>query len=170
MNMNPGGKSASKLMRPIEHMKPDGTFWTQHLTFQENDVLRFDCTFRNGDKTLPKLPAGSVVSAANARTKELLNEPKGMRQVLMEQGRWADDMVRRCNRGIKEHTPSCCATGALLHTEAFSAVAPRLKELIESRGHICLFLPKVCSCSACLADGPISSIVSWPRSSDVGLS
>lgn len=109
--------------------------------------------------------AGAKVSEDDY-TRELIGEPKGMKYLLMEQGRWpADGLPGNCKRRLKDHTDSCCAVGCMLATPAFDTHVPKLEELIKERGHLCIFLPKVRACPAADRWAPVralSSLCRWP--------
>lgn len=62
----------------------------------------------------------------------------------MEQQRWpAQGLKASCGVGVRNHEEACCATGVLLSLPEFGQPKPRLMEMIDEAGHICLFLPKV---------------------------
>ncbi len=151
MALKPGGQQ-STVMRDTEfNGKP------QSMTFREGDTVLYDFSLTIGDQSL-SFASGQVVSNVDAATCKLVGVAKGMRQVLMERGRWLNHLKRDCKAGIRRHsakadgTEACCAIGALLACDDFSGARTvcHLKEIIEDparrpnkQHHVCLFLPKV---------------------------
>ena len=122
------------------------------------------------------MKAGAVISDEDD-TRELIGEPKGIKHLLMELGLYPQNgIVGNCGRRLKDHTNDCCATALLMSVPSFHVTEPRLNEIITKRGHLCVFLPKVCRClsvPALVADWLwilLSFTASWPRSSVAGLS
>ena len=71
---------------------------------------------------------------------EFPDVPKGMKQVLTEHGLWQDSLWARC----KSHCTSdhCCAKQVLDHQPDFQEQKSLVEEVVESAGHLCIFLPK----------------------------
>ncbi len=93
--------------------------------------------FKIVDTTMFKgksVPHGSVLEGV----------PKGMKQILLERGLWRETFKKRCAMKIDQHSSTCCATGALLSCKDFSreSQVSDVSKLIESKQHLCLFLPK----------------------------
>ena len=72
--------------------------------------------------------------------REFPDMPKGMKQVLTECGLWQDNLRARC----KSHCISddCCAKQVLNHQPDFQEQKSLIEEVVESAGHLCIFLPK----------------------------
>lgn len=71
---------------------------------------------------------------------EYPNEPKGMKQVLMERGLWKDGLRMQCKDSCK--TTDCCAKHILDLQPDFKSQRSLVQEVIEAAGHCCIFLPK----------------------------
>ena len=86
----------------------------------------------------------SMVFSSNHPT--FPNQPKGMRQVLIERNLWHEELVghcQLCRLKIDDITRTdCCMYRILSLEEDFKAQKSQLQEEIEKRGHICIFYPK----------------------------
>ena len=71
---------------------------------------------------------------------EFPNQPKGMRQVLIERGLWKDKLRMQCKSDCTSNL--CCAKRILELQPDFKAQRSLVQEVIEELGHICIFLPK----------------------------
>ena len=78
---------------------------------------------------------------------------KGKKTILLERGLWVRGLTDECSTCVNEKSrgftgepdptrSSCCATRILKFQPDFMEQKSRLQELVEGRGHICLFLPK----------------------------
>jgi len=67
------------------------------------------------------------------------NQPKGMRQVLIERGLYSDKLRMQCKGCI---TNACCAKRILELQPDFMEQKSLVQEVIEAAGHLCIFLPK----------------------------
>jgi len=65
--------------------------------------------------------------------------PKGMKHVLIEQSLWCDNLRMQCKSCSSDH---CCARQILGNQPDFKAQKSLVQEVIESAGHLCIFLPK----------------------------
>jgi hypothetical protein len=117
MNLRPGGKQAK--MRNGWYIR-DGQQVTQLMCFSADH---------------PEFPG----------------QPKGMRQVLMERGLWRDGLVMQCKSKKDANGSSgkclagatdCCAKRILDLQPDFQEQKSLVQEVIESAGHLCIFLPK----------------------------
>ncbi|PKC12706.1 hypothetical protein RhiirA5_372879 [Rhizophagus irregularis] len=74
------------------------------------------------------------------------NQPKGMKQILIERGLWYDGLIghcQLCKLKIDDITRTdCCMHKILSLEEDFKSQKSQLQEEIEKRGHICIFYPK----------------------------
>ena len=74
------------------------------------------------------------------------NQPKGMKEVLIERNLWYDGLVgycQLCKLKIDDITRTdCCMRRILSLQEDFKAQKSQLQEEIEKRGHKCIFYPK----------------------------
>ncbi|GBB90989.1 hypothetical protein RclHR1_18070004 [Rhizophagus clarus] len=77
----------------------------------------------------------------------IIGKPKGIKQVLMERGKWPPGgLVLECNK-CKEKCQdcsrtSCCARRVIFLEPDFLAQKGAIEELIENAGHKCIFFPK----------------------------
>lgn len=74
------------------------------------------------------------------------NQPKGMKQILIERGLWYDGLIghcQLCKLKIEDITRTeCCMRKILSLEDDFKSQKSQLQEEIEKRGHICIFYPK----------------------------
>lgn len=74
------------------------------------------------------------------------NQPKGMKQILVERDLWYDGLVghcQLCKLKIEDITRTDCCMRKILSLERdFKSQKSQLQEEIEKRGHICIFYPK----------------------------
>jgi len=74
------------------------------------------------------------------------NQPKGMKQILIERNLWYDGLVghcQLCKLKIEDITRiDCCMHKILSLQEDFKLQKSQLQEEIEKRGHVCIFYPK----------------------------
>lgn len=82
-----------------------------------------------------------------ANHSEFPGQPKGMRQVLIERGLWRNGLVMQCKKdesGVKckSYATDCCAKQILDLQPNFKEQTSLVQEVIESAGHLCIFLPK----------------------------
>lgn len=68
-------------------------------------------------------------------------QPKGIRQVLLERGIWRQGLNLDCKPKCPPEG-NCCARNILSMQEDFRAQKGKVQEVVESRGHVCLFYPK----------------------------
>ena len=71
---------------------------------------------------------------------EFPDMPKGIKHVLMEQGLWKDGLHMRCKDTCT--SDNCCAKQILDNQPDFKAQQSLIQEVVESAGHMCIFLPK----------------------------
>ena len=69
------------------------------------------------------------------------NEPKGMREVLKEQGLDPAGLYRKCKKCSLDDDHCCCKT-ILAQQPDFLAQKSLVQEVVEAAGHLCIFLPK----------------------------
>ncbi|TFY76790.1 hypothetical protein EWM64_g7221 [Hericium alpestre] len=72
---------------------------------------------------------------------EFPNQPKGIKQVLVERGLWLPDLRMQCKSCEPEAT-QCCAKRILNLQDDFKEQKSLVQEVIEKAGHLCIFLPK----------------------------
>src|SRR2546430_1555468 len=74
------------------------------------------------------------------------NQPKGMKQVLIERGLWYDGLIgncQLCKLKIDDITRTeCCMKRILSLQEDFKSQKSQIQEEIEKKGHKCIFYPK----------------------------
>jgi hypothetical protein len=68
--------------------------------------------------------------------------PKGMKEVIKERGLWPARGVSMECRICDPDSENCCATRILQRQSDFMAQRSLVRETIEERGHLCIFLPK----------------------------
>jgi len=68
------------------------------------------------------------------------DQPKGMRQILIERSPCADKLRMQCKDGCV--TNSCCAKQIPELQLDFKEQKSLMQEVIEAAGHLCIFLPK----------------------------
>jgi len=69
------------------------------------------------------------------------NQPKGMRQVLIERGLWNTKLRIEC-KTCPENATACCAKRILELQPDFMSQRSLVQEVIEELGHLCIILPK----------------------------
>src|SRR5688500_17687549 len=73
------------------------------------------------------------------------NQPKGMKQVLIERSLWKDNLLADCQlckgktKIIDVNRVDCCARRILSLQPDFLAQKSQLQEEIEKQGHKCIF-------------------------------
>ncbi|KAF9497594.1 hypothetical protein BDN71DRAFT_1541197 [Pleurotus eryngii] len=70
------------------------------------------------------------------------DQPKGMKQVLLERGLWQDGLHMQCKPKCLSGAQNCCAKRILELQPDFKAQKSLVQEVIEAAGHECIFLPK----------------------------
>ncbi|PPQ84825.1 hypothetical protein CVT24_013261, partial [Panaeolus cyanescens] len=71
------------------------------------------------------------------------NEPKGVKQVLVERGLWKAGLTLGCKDSAScSEGGSCCAKRILEAQPDFQGQRSLVQEVIEAAGHVCLILPK----------------------------
>jgi hypothetical protein len=69
--------------------------------------------------------------------------PKGVKLVLTERGLWRAGLKLKCAKAADHlDDSSCCAHRVMAIQPDFVAEKPAIQKLIESHGHLCVFLPK----------------------------
>jgi hypothetical protein len=73
---------------------------------------------------------------------EFPDQPKGMKQVLLERGLWVDKLLMKCPKKCSVGSVGCCAKQILELQPDFKEQRSLVQEVIEEAGHLCIFLPK----------------------------
>ena len=77
---------------------------------------------------------------------KLHRKPKGMKQVLLERGKWKDDLKADCQLYKVENKDSnqidCCARRIISLESDFIVQKGALYEIISKVGYKCIFYPK----------------------------
>ena len=73
---------------------------------------------------------------------EFPDEPKGMKQVLLERGLWVDKLTMKCRQKCTVGSTGCCAKRILELQPDFKEQRSLVQEVIEEAGHLSIFLPK----------------------------
>ena len=69
------------------------------------------------------------------------DQPKGMKQILVEHGLWKNSLQMECKTCAYDVT-GCCAKHILDLQPDFKEQSSLVKEVITQAGHLCIFLPK----------------------------
>ena len=69
-------------------------------------------------------------------------QPKGMKWVLQERGLWISSLKMKCRDKCLVGSIGCCAKKLLEIQPDFREQHSLVQEVIESAGHLCIFLPK----------------------------
>jgi len=72
------------------------------------------------------------------------DQPKGIKQVLNEQGLWRQGLHLDCKKPkiCSIDSIDCCARRLLSQQPDFLEQKSSVQEVIEAAGHLCIFLPK----------------------------
>ena len=95
----------------------------------------------------PNQQPQSMVFPATYPNEKLRGQPKGIKQVLIERGKWPPEgLVLEC-KDCKERIQnalriSCCARRVISLEPDFLAQRGAIEELIKKAGHECIFYPK----------------------------
>ncbi|EXX66663.1 hypothetical protein RirG_121640 [Rhizophagus irregularis DAOM 197198w] len=77
---------------------------------------------------------------------KLCRKPKGMKQILLERGKWKEGLranCQLCKNGDKDpNRVDCCARRIISLEPDFVAQKGALHEIISTAGHKCVFYPK----------------------------
>ena len=111
---------------------------TNHKSFEENALVASRLNLKPGGKQ-PQIRDGWHIKDGKTVIQAMQNDegvPKGIKQILIERNLWPhNDILLECKNG-KCQGESCCAMAILKSQQN------KLKETIESKGHLCDFLPK----------------------------
>src|SRR2546429_8317293 len=88
-----------------------------------------------------------MVFPATHPNEKLRGQPKGIKQVLIERGKWPPEGLVLEYKDCKERIQnalriSCCARRVISLEPDFLAQKGAIEELIENSGHKCIFFPK----------------------------
>ena len=72
---------------------------------------------------------------------EFLDMPKGMKQILIECGLWSNNLCMQC-KNCEADVTHCCAKWILDLQPDFAEQHSLVQEMVETTGHLCIFLPK----------------------------
>jgi hypothetical protein len=67
------------------------------------------------------------------------NEPKGIKQVLLERGLWQDSFCMQCKK-CDHNSTACCAKQVIKLQPDFKGQRSLVQEVIEEAGHLCIIL------------------------------
>jgi hypothetical protein len=73
---------------------------------------------------------------------EFPDQPKGMKQILIERQLWSNALRMQCPRKCNMDATQCCAKRILELQPDFQEQHSLVQETIECAGHLCIFLPK----------------------------
>ena len=74
--------------------------------------------------------------------REFPDQPKGMKQVLLERGLWVDKLTMKCRQKCSVGSADCCAKRLLELQPDFKEQRSLIQEVIDGAGHLSIFLPK----------------------------
>ena len=69
-------------------------------------------------------------------------EPKGIKTILMERGLYQVSLRSKCKGKCESHATNCCNKRILELQPDFKEQKSLVQEIIDSAGHLCIFLPK----------------------------
>ena len=133
---------------------------SNHAAFAADALVASRMNLKPGGKQ-PKMrptsfngiPQAMVFTAQDAPRPELVGQPKGMQQVLVERGLWIDGLTKQCGKAKGEkgdevidrcrNGVSCCTLRILENQTDFAGEVSMLQTTIESAGHLCLFYPEI---------------------------
>lgn len=72
---------------------------------------------------------------------EFPDQPKELKQVLIEQQLWTDKLIMQCKKCLGNGT-LCCTKWILDLQPDFKSQKSLVQEVIENAGHLCIILPK----------------------------
>jgi hypothetical protein len=95
----------------------------------------------------PNKQLQSMVFPSTHPDERLRGKPKGIKQVLIERGKWPSNGLilecKECKKNIKDLSRiSCCACQVMSLEPDFLEQKGAIEDLIESAGHKCIFFPK----------------------------
>jgi len=95
----------------------------------------------------PNQQPQSMVFSATHFNEKLRGQPKGIKQVLIERGKWPSKGLilecKNCKEKIQDSSrTSCCARQVISLEPDFLAQKGAIEELIEKADHKCIFYPK----------------------------
>ena len=127
---NHGAMPADGLNAAAMNVNPGGKQPCMHSTYFGQDNISQSMIFPSDHPTYP-------------------NQPKGMRQILIERGLWKDGLIGDCKlckgkntKVIDSQRVDCCMRRILSLQPDFLAQKSKLQVEIEKRGHKCIFYPK----------------------------
>lgn len=117
------------------------------MQFMQGDRVLYSFSYAIEEKRYVYFKEGDIVDAFDERTKRLLDQPKGLKQVLLERGLWEEGMLRCCSTGKKgsDEAPdaqlhredgSCCAVGKMAAQQDFREQRCWLEEVITEANHL----------------------------------
>jgi len=120
-----------------------------HAAYAEDALLTSRMNLKPGGKQA-RLHNGWFMKDGQKITQEMVfpinhpehpDQPKGMKQVLIERGLWSNNLQMKCGSCDADST-QCCARRILDLQPDFKEQWSLVQEVIESAGHLCIFLPK----------------------------
>src|SRR6266542_6726992 len=89
----------------------------------------------------------SMVFPATHPDEKLQDQPKGIKQILIEQGKWPSEGLildcKDCKERIQDASRISCYARQIISLESdFLAQKETIEELITKAGHKCIFYPK----------------------------
>jgi len=120
-----------------------------HCAYAEDALLVSRMNFRPGGKQA-RLRDGWFNNGSTKIIQKMIfppdhpefpNQPKGMKQVLVERGLWENRLHMQC-KVCPEDGLTCCAKRILERQPDFKSQKSLVQEVIEEAGHLCLVLPK----------------------------
>lgn len=128
---------------------------SNHAVFSKDALVASRMNLKPGGKQpimhnthfRPNQQSQSMVFAATHPDLKLRGQPKGIKQVLMERGKWPSEGLilecKNCKKRIQDALRiSCCARRVISLEPDFLAQRGAIEELIKKAGHDCIFYPK----------------------------
>lgn len=122
-----------------------------HSAYAADALVISRMNFRPGGKQ-PKMRKTWFINARSEREEQEMvfgsdhpqfpNQPKGMKQVLVERGLWKQGLIMSCKDKCTGESEDCCAERILSSQPDFEEQKSLVQEVIEDAGHLCIFLPK----------------------------
>jgi hypothetical protein len=128
---------------------------SNHAVFRKDALVASRMNLKPGGKQPimrdtyfgPDRQPQSMVFPATHPDEKLRGQPKGIKQVLIERGKWPPEGLilecKDCKEKIQDESRiSCCARQVLSLEPDFLAQRGAIEELIKKAGHECIFYPK----------------------------
>lgn len=124
-----------------------------HAALPQDALKAFEMNKSNGGAQKPRrdtiIPMNNPDPRFRGKPQPMMTQdehgnlvPKGLQQVLEERGFDVSHMRAKCQPVCPFENENCCMARLLSHQGDFANQIPELEQVIVSKGHLCLFLPK----------------------------